>query len=293
MSVKIIVDTSSQYTKQTAENQDICVIPMPVISHESSKELFSGDISCEDFYNNMLDGKVYTTAHVALSIYLEYFEKFYEQKQEAIYFCLSSGLTSSYNTSLIAINELNEKYGRQYVYSYDTKAATAGIDLMVSYVQKGIKKGYNVQRLIEIADDVKKNIRMYLCVSDLKYLYRGGRISKTSAFVGNALSLRLIIELNPKNGKLELLDKVRGTKKLTKKLAEIAKQDCEGNKPVTPMFLCYCKESQMFDEIKQMYMQEYNLSENDLIIGPTCIIIGAHTGPGSAYIFYLKKEITI
>lgn len=292
MSVKIIVDTASQYTKEIGEKNGITVIPMPVISAKDNKEYFTGDIDAQQFYENMLNKQVYTTAQVGISTYLKYFEEFYKNKQEAIYFSLSSGLSSTYDTSLMAINELNEKYKKQYVYSYDSRMATAGIDLVVSKVLNGANNGMTIEQLIKIADDTLTKICAYVAVTDLEYLYRGGRISKTTAFVANALSLKPIIEMKTSTGKLHMIDKVRGYKKLAKYFVEKAQSDCNGA-PVAPIYLCNCLDTELIYEIKDKFMSEFGFKDRDFIVDSTCIIIGCHTGPGSVYVFYLKEEVGI
>lgn len=292
MEIKIITDSSCELPKDILIKNDIEMIPIPIMLPEEDKDYLDGvDITSKQMFEGMISGKVYTTSQVKLSSYLETFEKYYKNKEKALYLSLSSGLSSTYDTSQTAIKTLDEQYGENYVTTYDTKSASFGMGLLVYKIAQASKKGYDTNQLISIADKIRSSLVHLFSVTNLEYLYRGGRISKTSEVFGKILNVKPILIIDD-DGKLKIIDKVKGNKKIIKYFVNyMQNSQKESDSKISQAWISHGMDEKIFSMMASALMDNLDFKEEDIISTITGSTIGAHTGPGSIYLFYLKKDV--
>lgn len=286
MSVKILTDSACDLSQEIIEEYSIQVLPLTVINNEK-EYLDQIDISSEEVYSGMRDGKTYSTAQVGPKILLEKFTEYAKTGETAIYICLSSGLSGLYQTAKLIRDNLKSEYPNLDLEIIDSKSATCGMGLIVYEAARMAKNEKNKEEIVERINYNIKHIKHLFSVEEMKYLYKGGRINSIQALAGGLLSIRPILEMNNK-GQLVYQDKVRGNKKLFKKMINIMKED-----GITSDFenqtigMVYGDNLESIEEIKSLIQKEIN--PKGIIVHKLGTTVAAHTGPGIIGITYLKK----
>ena len=163
------------------------------------------------YMNQLKNGAMPTTSQINVGRYLEFFRSYAEKQIPVLYVAFSSGLSGSYSSALQAVELLKEEYEDPEIYVFDTKAASIGEGLLVLEAAR-LKKKEKYRRNLRVAGKNYLKVHSWVTVDDLKYLERGGRISKASATLGSLLSVKPIITVD-KEGRLTNVDKVRGRNK--------------------------------------------------------------------------------
>jgi len=284
MSVKIITDSGSDLPKEIVNQYDIHVIPFYVYLGE--EEFLDGEtIDPHKLYSDMRNGKVYKTAQVTPEIFKEVFIKYAQQNQSCIYIAFSSALSGTYQASLVAREEVLEEYPEFQLDIIDTKCASLGFGLVVYKAAQMAKEGKSQEEIVEAVQFYSEHMMHVFTVDDLEYLYRGGRVSRTSAFIGGILNIKPILVV--KDGKLVPIEKVRGRKKSIKRLVEIVEEKGV-NLSNQLIGISHGDSLDEVEEIKNLMTEKFGCK--DFIIHIIGSAIGAHSGPGTLAIYFLDQE---
>lgn len=249
-------------------------------------------ISISDFYQAMRDGAKTKTSQVNVGEFIAYFTPFLEKGLDIFHVCLSSGLSGVYNSANIAKEALKEKYPNRNIYIVDSLAASSGYGLLMDKLSKLRDKGYSIQELFEWTELHKLELHHWFFSTDLSFYVKGGRISKVSGFVGTALNICPLLNVNDK-GQLIPRFKIRGKKKVIKeivqKMEEFATngQDYEDD--------CYISHSDCFDDAKEvatLVEQSFPKLKGKIKIYNVGTTIGSHTGPGTVALFFWGTKRT-
>ncbi len=286
MSVKILTDSACDLSEKIIKDYDIQVLPLTVINDEK-EYLDQIDISSEEVYSGLRDGKTYSTAQVGPNILLDKFTEYAKTGETAIYICLSSGLSGLYQTAKLIRDNLKSEYPNLDLEIVDSKSATCGMGLIVYEAAKMAENGKNKEEIVEKINYNIKHIKHLFSVEEMKYLYKGGRINSIQALAGGLLSIRPILEMNDK-GQLVYMDKVRGNKKLFKKMINIMKEDgITSDFKSQTIGMVYGDNLESIEEMKSLIQKEIN--PKGIIVHKLGTTVAAHTGPGIIGITYLKK----
>lgn len=250
------------------------------------KEYENGEMDTKTFYNRMRGGECAKTSAVNSEVFKNFFDKLLSEGNDIYYLGFSSGLSTTYNSARIAADELRSVYPDRKIIVCDSLAASAGFGLLLYYAFEKKKSGATIEELSDYIESIKMNVCLWFTVDDLVYLKRGGRISPTVAFVGNALGLKPVLHMD-NEGHLVSVSKVRGRKNaisaLVAKYTELAKDP--GNSIV------YISHSDCYDDAKllsDMINEKHGVSASLITdVGP---VIGAHSGPGTLALFFIGKE---
>ena len=283
---KIFVDLSIDIEGDYVKNNDIEFVPMEYKIGEETKisKFVESDSVMKDFYKAMKDGLVTSTSQISPYKYVEFFTPYCEKNIDILYLPLSSGLSQTYNSAIMAKEELNKKYPNVNIEIVDTLSATSGIALLANVAvdnkNNGLTISDNAKSIKEIVD--KLNINFF--VEDLKYLKRGGRIKASTAFIAGALNIKPVLIIN-KEGKLETVAKKHGSKKAASNLVERFVEKYNENYKV--VYISHADAIDMANFIKSK-LEELNLGLEIRIvmISP---IIGAHVGPGMCALCAIGK----
>lgn len=244
-------------------------------------------LDAKEFYARMRNGSMPITSQVNPEYAKEVFQRAGQKNKNILCISFSSGLSGTYNSALVAANELMEEDPQYQISVVDSLAASLGQGLMVYQAIQQRKEGKTKE---EIMAFIKENIDHYahvVTVDDLFHLYRGGRVSRTSAVVGSLIQIKPMIILN-NEGKLIPVEKARGRKKSLAKLVDMMGDRLENYKGTNDV-ICIghgdCLEEALY--VKSLIEQRFGFKEfiiNE--IGPT---IGAHTGPNVVVIFFMGE----
>lgn len=247
---------------------------------------FGKTMSPEQLFKVMNEGAITKTAQVSVGEYIELFESILKEGKDVLHATLSSGISGTYNSAMIAKSQLEDSYPDRKIYVVDSLCACGGQGLFVLKLNEMRKNGMGIDELHQWAEEHKYNVNHWVFTDDLTYLIRGGRVSKTAGVIGNALNICPIIEVNVE-GKLVSRKKVRTMKKTLKEVLNIMLTTADdttnyNDRVIINHAACYHNACILSDMIQENFP---NLKDKVLIndIGAT---IGSHTGPGTIALFY-------
>ncbi|NLI65416.1 MAG: DegV family protein, partial [Tissierellia bacterium] len=258
-----------------------------IVTKGEEQYLDSVTISAKTVYDRMRKGEVFSTSQIPPGTFFEKFEEYARNKETVIYLAFSSELSGTYQAAVFAKEQIQEEYPDFDLTIVDTKAASLGFGLIVLEAARLAQEGKTKEEILEVVDFYLDNIQHVFTVDNLEYLYRGGRVTKTAAFVGGLLNIKPI--LNVEDGKLVPIEKVRGEKQVYKAMLDIMEaRTKEADLPNQLVGISHADNYENALRLKNMITERFGVKDfmiND--IGPT---IGAHVGPGTLAIFFMKKN---
>ena len=240
----------------------------------------------DHFYQKMKDGSITGTSQITPYTYEQVFRKEAEQGHNVLYLCLSSGLSSTYASSLNAAQSVMEDFPDVKIESVDTLGATGGVGLLLMQAIKGRDEGKTISENAAYLRQIAPDIGFWFMVEDLEYLKRGGRVSATAAFAGNVLNLKPVLKINDE-GKLINISKQRGVQRAVKYLLECYEgsyDDTISSDVIVAHAVCKERAEKMRDEILRINPGA------KVQICPMGPVIGSHTGPGFAAIIHFGNR---
>lgn len=166
----------------------------------------------KEFFDRMRNGDMPTTMACNPEDCKTIFEKRVKEGFDILHIAFSSALSSSYNNACIAANEVMEEHPEARIVVVDSLAASMGEGLIVYKAVEMKKSGKSMDEIIDFVNNHKLNVVHNFTVDDLNHLYRGGRVSKTTAIIGTLANIKPILHVN-NEGRLINIGKVRGRKK--------------------------------------------------------------------------------
>lgn len=283
MSVQIVIDSACDLPKSTADTLGLYYMPMRTIFGD--QEYLDGiSLTGEQFYEKLIEtDEVPKTSQVPPSDFEAAFEKIIAAGDTALCITISSKLSGTYQSAMIAAERFGDK-----VIVVDSLNVTVGEQLLVLRAMQLQKEGWSAWEMAEILNHEKKRIRLIALLDTLEYLKKGGRISSTVAFAGTLLSIKPVIALV--DGEIELLGKARGSKNGNNKLMELV-ESSRGIDFERPFSLAY---SGLSDHLLRKYITDsHALYEGKTDHLPVCRIgstIGTHAGPGAIGVAFFENE---
>ena len=286
MSYIIVMDASADIDSKLFLEEDIRFIPMQYSLNEEMRE--SKGIESEEllksFYDSQRSGELTKTTQITPYQYINFFSKLLNEGYSILYLSLSSGLSSTYQSAMLAASELNDEHKDEKVYVVDSLGATGGIGVLLELACKYRKEGKSIEENCALLNNAKLKLHHFFMVQDLMYLRRGGRVSGATAVVGTVLGIRPILKID-ENGKLVNFAKRRGNKLALEELAKLFNENYELND--SPIYIVDGDAKELGDflasEIKKL-IPDAVVKRN--MLSP---IIGAHTGPGLVAVCFIGK----
>ncbi len=281
----IFTDSACDIAKETLAEWGVRSACLTFRFTDSEKEYENDAMPIKEFYDKMRSGGVAKTAAINSETFISAFEEILKDGNDVLYIGFSSGLSTTFNSARLAANELREKHPDNKIIVVDTLCASAGEGLIVKMVVDKKAEGASIEEAADFAEKIKLNICHWFTVDDLVYLKRGGRISATTAFVGNILGIKPVLHVD-NEGHLVSVSKVRGRKVAINALAEKYGELCaEGDYEIfISQADCYDEASSLAQIIETKFGKKTSIITN---IGP---VIGAHAGPGTIALFFVGKE---
>ncbi len=250
------------------------------------KEYIDGALDSKEFYDRMRGGAVAKTAAVNSEVFKAAFSKSLEKGEDVLYLGFSSGLSTTFNSARIACDELRKEYPDRKIFAVDTLSASAGFGLLLYLTTLKKESGASIEEARDFAEALKFNLCHWFTVDDLVYLKRGGRISATSAFVGNMLGIKPVLHMD-NDGHLINVAKVRGRRSSLAAMADKYGELAEDKKDGT-VFISHGDCLKDAELLASMLKDKFGASVS--IITDVGTVIGAHSGPGTLALFFVGKE---
>lgn len=278
----ISTDSTANLPKHMYKELNINMIPMQIILNNATFNDLSEELGNEEYYNKMKAGATPTTAQINEYAAKEYFEELLKQGEDILHICFSSALSGTYNTMVRVANELNE-ISTNKIIVIDSLNACMGEGLLVIKAAEMRDNGKNIDEIETEIKNLIPKVCSYFTVEQLKYLVRGGRVSKLSGIVGSVLNIKPILRVDD-NGKLVSYKKVITRKKSINELANVV-----AKKIVDKNYIYICHTVCLDEANKLATLLEETLGVTPIITDLTQVI-GCHTGPGLLAVFFLSNE---
>lgn len=243
-------------------------------------------MSFEDFYAAMQNGADTKTSQVNAGEFEEYFETFLQDGKDVLHVCLSSGISGTYNSANIAKETLMEKYPDRKIYIVDSLGASSGFGLLVDKLADLRDAGKNIDEVYAWAIENRLKVQTWFFSTDLTFYVKGGRVSKTSGFVGNLLNICPLLNMDGE-GKLIPRQKIRTKRKVIQAIVEQMEQFAENGFDYNDK--CYISHSACLEDAKTvatMIEERFPKLNGKVLINDIGTTIGSHTGPGTVALFF-------
>lgn len=286
MSYQIITDSACDLPRQMLQDLNVITVPLVVNFRGEARTDSVADDQVMELYDAMRGGEVATTSAVNPDGWANVIAPVLAAGKDALVMAFSSGLSTTYQSAVIAAEELRETYPDRKILVVDTCAAALGQGLLVWHTCKKRDEGLSLEALAAWAEDAKNHTAHWFTVDDLVYLKRGGRVSAATAVLGAMLNIKPVLHVDYE-GHLINMVKVRGRKAaisaLASKLGELG-----GDWDNSTVFICHADALGDAQMLAAIVKEKYGVKE--AFIGNLGAVIGSHAGPGTLALFFMGKE---
>lgn len=252
---------------------------------------FGESISQDEVYRRMLAGEKAKTSQVSVEDYTSLFTEALEAGKDILHITLSSGISGTYNAALVAKADLEPKYPDRKIYIVDSLNATGGYALLVLKAAELRDEGKDIDTIYQWLLEHRLEIQSWVMTSDLTFLIKGGRISKTAGFFGSMMNICPIIEILP-DGSLGVREKIRTKKRAMKRMVDLmVKHAKDGTAYAGTCFLSNSTEADA-KALADMVTAEIPAMKDKLVMNTIGGTIGCHTGPGTVTLFFWGDKRT-
>ena len=244
----------------------------------------------DKFYQAMVDGADTRTSQINAEEYEAAFEPFLQQGLDVLHLCLSSGISGTINSALVAKARLEEKYPQRKVNIVDSLAASSGYGLLMDELADRRDAGMSLEELTAWAESHKKQVHHWFFSTDLTFYIKGGRVSKTAGFFGQMLNICPLLNVDCE-GRLIPRDKSRGKKKVVKEIVARMEQHVQNGYDYDGR--CYLCNSACYADaraVADLVEEKFPKLRGKVEIFNIGTTIGSHTGPGTVALFFLGDE---
>ena len=281
MAYQIITDSCCDFTEAQYSQWNVVSTPLTVTYNDANHENFSDEAAVKAFYDELRNGVMASTAAVNPDGWANAMEPALKEGKDVLVLAFSSGLSTTYQSAVIAGNELKETYPDRKIIVIDTLCAALGQGLLVWHASRKQAAGMEIDEVAAWVEANKLNICHWVTVDDLSHLKRGGRISATTAIVGTMLNIKPIIYID-NEGHLINTAKVRGRKTAIDYLAKKLGETCIDRETV---FIGHGDCAEDAAALEAILKEKHGIK--NVITGFVGPVIGAHTGPGVLVVFFM------
>ena len=271
-----------------ADKYDLKYIPMEYILDDKSFNCSrpENDEMMHQYYEKLRLKASTHTSQIVPNNYVEAFEGYIKEGKGILYISLSSGLSNTYESALLAAKMLKDDYPECEIEVVDSLGATGGMGILAESACLNREKGMSLSDNAKWLREHANNINFWFKVEDLMYLCRGGRVSATTAVVGTALKIKPILTIDS-TGKLQTIDKKRGDKQAMLGLIERFEETYDPDMGNTVYVSCAdCRD--VAETLKSKLLEKH--PDLDIKITMLSPIIGAHTGPDMLSLIYYGSK---
>ncbi len=282
MSYRIVTDSCCDYPQQMYKDCNLSVVNLSVNYRGTETSVYT-EKWLKDMFDGLRAGETAQTSAVNPEGWKEVIEPALKDGEDALVLVFSSGLSTTYQSAVIAAQELKEAYPDRRINVVDTLCASLGQGLLVWYACRKRDSGMNLDEVTAWVEENKLHLCHWFTVDDLMFLKRGGRVGAATAVLGTMLQIKPVMHVD-NEGHLIKVGTARGRKAsvdaLIKKFAETG---LPGQNDT--VFICHgdCIEDAQYMEKK--LKTEYGVK--DVFIYYVGAVIGSHSGPGTLALFFL------
>lgn len=279
MGIRIVIDSTSDITEEIIRKHNLKMVPLTV-NFENESYLDKVELSSKDFFEKLGNSeKLPTTSQVSPGAFAEAFSEILLEGDQVLGIFLASELSGTYDSARIA----RDMIGSDNIRIMDSKSVCLGAFTLILKAIELVEQNKDIDEIVDELEKLKDKIVAIAVLDTLKYLEKGGRLSKGQAVVGSILNIKPILEI--KDGKLTVLEKIRGRNKIVKWVDEwIEKNNYDLSDKTVLLF--YAQDRDSIKSIRENFEENYKIK--NIIEQEVGAVIGTHTGPGVLGIAFLN-----
>lgn len=277
----IFTDSSTDLPAEWVSRYELEVVHLHLTV--SGKEEDPKTMDVHTFYDRLRNGEVASTAAPSPGEYAERMETYLQNGQDILYIGFSEALSATYNNAKVAMDDLSSRYPERKLFAISSLCASTGHGLLVLLAAKQREAGKTIEEVRDYTLETVPHLCHWFTVDDLMFLKRGGRISAATALMGTMLGIKPVLHVDDE-GRLINVSKARGRKASVAALFDKVK--ATAIEPSTQL-MAICHGDCIEDAEGLAERLKTELSVPEVIINPTGVVIGAHSGPGTLAVFFL------
>jgi DegV family protein with EDD domain len=282
--IKIIVDSASDLSEEMMEEYDIKLLSQRI--YLNNQEYFDKvTINADKVYEAMRGGVFPITSMPSPMEILNLFKQCCMEGNDFIYVALSSKLSGTYQLAKSMLEEVQEQYSEIKMMVIDSKSASTATGLIALQAAKLSRSGADFDVIVEQICDLADHVEHIFMVSDLSWLIRGGRITRTEGVVGSILNVKPILHV--KDGAVELLEKIRGRRKALLTIADTMEERIK-DFPDQIIGISHAGDLDIAYELMDIIKQR--LGERDIMINKIGAALVSHLGIGGVGVLFFNKK---
>ena len=280
MTIKLLADSACDLPLSFFDENDATLIPLRVeIDSKEYDDLTS--IHPEQLYAEVKEGKMPKTSQASPQVLQTVFRGLAERNETGIYIAFSSQLSGTYQTAMMVHDQVKEDFPELDLTIIDSKCASLGYGLVVMETAKLIKNNTSKDDILNDIHFRCQHMEHLFTVEDLEFLARGGRVSKASAFIGGLLNIKPLLHVE--DGKLVPIEKIRGRKKLFKRMVDLMSERGKNFEKQT-IGISHGDDEEAALQLKEMIQAV--LPVREVVISLIGAAVGSHSGPGTIALFF-------
>ena len=284
MSYRIITDSCCDFTDRQYKDLGVTYAPLSVLFKGEALDNLNDPADLKNFYDGIRNGEMPTTSAVNPDGWVRIMKPILDAGEDVLCLAFSSGLSTTYQSAVIAAKEMEEVYPNRTIRVVDTLCAALGQGLLVWHASHKREEGMSLDDLTAWVEENKLHVAHWVTVDDLNHLKRGGRISATTAFFGGMLNIKPIIHVDDQ-GHLINVAKTRGRKASMEYLAAKLGEDATDLETV---FIGHGDCPEDAAALEKILKEQYGVK--NVLTGYVGGVIGAHTGPGVLVVFFMGTK---
>ena len=284
----IITETTADLPASYIEENGLVIVPL---YYQIDETVYGEEkhLESKDFFDAMRNGAAPTTSASNPATLRKKYIELIESGKDILHLAFSSGLSCSYNNASFVAEDLKEEYPDAKITVIDTLCASLGQGLIVNSAVQLKQQGKSIEEIAEWIEAKKLNLCHQFTVDELIYLYRGGRLKKSSAILGTIINIKPVLHVD-NEGHLVPLTKVRGRKKSLNDLVDNMIAALDGYDFDIENEWVYISHGDCQEDAEYVKKQiEERIGAKNFLINYLSPTIGSHAGPGTVALFHYGK----
>lgn len=290
MAFTIVTDTSANLPAPFLKEHGIPVIPFTYSYDGEDHVCFDTekfeDGEGEEYYSKLRSGTRVTTSQITPQSYMEYLEPMLKRGEDILFISMSSGISNSYNSSVVAVDQLRAAYPERKIFTVDTLAASLGEGKAVLRAIEYRAQGLGIEETFRKLESERQSLYQVVLLDDLMFLHRGGRVSAPKALLGTVLGIRPILK-GDVGGHLVVCGKTRGRKRAMDALAKKYEELVDRDTPQT-VGIAYTDCPEDAFALRDMLAAIWQPKE--FLVVRYEPVTGSYVGPGTVALFFDGKD---